>query len=122
MKKARANISGRFPEDLESLDRPFAWSGTVSQADREAAEREVRALREEVRQALEAGAEGVFVQAGRILWVWDWQTIEVLREQAEKQGREDLAQICDEVLAAEEAISESHRRSIWDALEEGEVC
>jgi PAS domain-containing protein len=124
MTPTRAKISGIYPEDLEALARPIAWSGTVSQAEREEAERDVRDLLAEIREALDAGAQGVFVWRGRLAWTWNWSVVEILREQAEEQGREDFAQICDEVLQAEEEMGDEHRQAIWDALIAGScfVC
>ena len=58
MTETRKRISGRYPEDLEALARPIAWSGTVSQAERDEAERDVRDLLAEIREALVARDAG----------------------------------------------------------------
>lgn len=120
MTKTRKKISGRYPEDLDALARPIAWNGTVSQAERERAESDLRDLLVEIREALMGHAVGVRVERGQVVWAWDLNAVCRLRRQAEAAGDATLLARCDEWLEAEGFEPQRARNAIWDALEAGE--
>lgn len=120
MTNARKQISGRYPDDdLGQITRRIAWSETTPVEIRKAQEADLRALAEEVRELLEGGAEGVLVCEGEVEMAWDWGVVEILRDQAEDEGREEVARLCSEALESEdESRMEEHRRAVWDLIVE----